>query len=312
MNINQIRYFIAVVDSGSFRSASQMVALSQPALSNSIKTLEDLLQVELLERRKDGVVPTEYGKVLYNFFKSALASVQRGHQEVELMRDGSKGHVSVGAPVGMIDLFLPNIIEQMVLESRGITFDIRYDCLDYLLQDLQHGEVDFLLTPYLQGTMAKEGLAIEKLTDMHFSIYARGSHPLTQKRNVTLDDLLEADWILPESEGMEAFRHELFGNAQAHQINCVVTHNHQPFMIRLLEKLDLLSIMPDYTVEQLTTHGSLKKIDYPPFQPALPAGLIHLAGRHITPSMQLFADTTREYMRSSSHHHFDLLKIHAR
>ena len=265
-----------------------------------------------MERRKDGVIPTAYGKVLYNFFKSALASVQRGHQEVELMRDGSKGRVNIGAPTGMIDLFLPNIIEQMVSKSREITFDIRYDCLDNLLQDLRHGEVDFLLTPYWQGTLLKEGLEIEKLTGINFSIYARSSHPLTQKNNVTLEDLMGADWILAESEGMQALRQELFGTAQAHHINCVVTHNHPPFMINLLEKLDLLSIMPDYTVEQLTTHGSLKKIEYPPFRPSLPAGLIHLTGRHITPSMQLFADTTREYMSNTSHQHVELLKICAR
>ena len=311
MNINQIRYFIAVVDCGSFRSACQMVALSQPALSNSIKTLEDSLQVELLERRKDGVIPTAYGKVLYNFFKSALASVQRGHQEVELMRDGSKGRVNVGAPTGMIDMFLPNIIEQMISKSREITFDVRYDCLDNLVQDLRHGEVDFLLTPYWQGTLLKEGLEIEKLADIRFSIYARSSHPLAQKDHVTLEDLLGADWVLAESEGMQAFRQELFGSAQAHHINCVVTHNHQPFMVNLLEKLDLMSIMPDYTVEQLTTNGTLTKIDYPSFRPSLPAGLIHLTGRHITPSMQLFADTTREYMSNTSQHHFELLEIAA-
>jgi DNA-binding transcriptional LysR family regulator len=45
MNINQIRYFITVVDCGSFNAASDVLALSQPALSNSIRTLEESLQV---------------------------------------------------------------------------------------------------------------------------------------------------------------------------------------------------------------------------------------------------------------------------
>jgi DNA-binding transcriptional LysR family regulator len=252
----------------------------------------------LLERGKQGVLPTAYGKVLYDYFKSALESVQRGRQEVEFMRDGSKGHVNIGAPTGMIDLFLPNIIEQMVSKARGITFDIRYGYLDNLLQALRHGEVDFLLTPYWQETLLADDLEIEKMTDINVSIYARGSHPLAQKKNVTLNDLTEADWILAESEGMQAFRQDLFGTAHARHLNCIVTHNHPPFMINMLEKLDLLSIMPDYTVEHLTTHGSLKKVEYPSFRPSLSAGLIQLTGRHITPSMLLFADTTREYMRS--------------
>ncbi len=294
MNINQIRYFIAVVECGSFREAADTLAISQPALSNSIKTLEDSMQVQLLERRKQGAFPTSYGKVLYDFFKPAAETVQRGRQEVELMRKGSKGHVNIGAPTGMIDLFLPIIAERILTQQPSITFGIRYGYLDYLLRALRHGELDFLLTPYWPKTMLSDDLKFDKLTDVYVSIYARKSHPLAQKRNVSLKDLLEANWIFAESEGMQAFRLELFGADKTRFVKCTMTHNHPPFMINMLEKWDLLSVIPDYTVNQMAKRGSLIKIDYPAFRPSLSAGLIRLADRHITPVMQLSMDIARD------------------
>lgn len=298
MNINQIRYFITIVECGSFREAADKLALSQPALSNSIKTLEDSLQVQLLERRTHGVLPTSYGKVLFDFFKTALESVQRGRREVELMRDGSKGHVNIGAPVGMIDLFLPEIIKLIANESPGITFGVRYGYLDNLLFALRHGELDFLLTPYWPETLQAEDLEIKKLTDVKISIYARAEHPLAQKSDVTLDDLLDADWMFAQSEGIQALRQELFGLENAHLAKGVITCDHPSFMISVLEKMDLLTIIPDYSVENMVMSGSLKRIEYPTYSPSLSAGLINLTGQHITPSMQLFADTTQHFMES--------------
>jgi LysR family transcriptional regulator of abg operon len=294
MNINQIRYFLAIVECGSFRQAAETLSISQPALSNSIKTLEESLQVQLLERRKNGALPTSYGKVLYNFFKSALESVQRGREEVELMREGSTGHVNIGAPTGMIDLFLPSIMERMLSQKPGVTFGTQYGYLDNLLQALRHGQLDFLLTPYWPETTHADDLKIEELTDIYVSIYARESHPLTKKKGATIEDLLEADWIFAQSEGMQAFRLELFGAELARSVKCTITHNHPPFMVNMLEKWDLLSIIPDYTVNHMAKHGSLKIIDYPAFRPSLSAGLIHLTDRHITPAMKLFADTARD------------------
>jgi LysR family tdc operon transcriptional activator len=298
MNINQLRYFVTIVENRSFRAASDLLNVSQPALSNSIKSLEDILQVTLFDRGKNGVFPTPYGKVLYQFFKSALQSVERGNQEVEVMREGSTGHVNVGAPTGMIDLFLPKIIERVNAIQPGITFGVHYGYLDKLLQTLRHGELDFLLSPYWPDTSSANDLEIEKLTELFVSIYARSTHPLARKKNVSLDDLMGAKWIFAESEGMKSFRRALFGDISGKLNNCLMTHNYPPFMANILKELDLLTLIPDYIAAEMVDSGDLKKIRYARFRPTLSAGLIRLTGRHLTPSMQLFLDQTRKFMRA--------------
>jgi len=297
MNINQLRYFVTIFESGSFRAASDILNISQPALSNSIKTLEDYLQVALFDRGKNGILPTPYGKALYHFFTSALQSVERAGEEITVMRDGLKGHINVGAPTGMIDLFLPKIIARVNAIQPAISFDIQYGYLDKLLQALRQGTLDFLLTPYWPVTKLSDDLEIEKLTELSVSIYARSHHPLAKKKNVSLDDLKNAKWIFAISEGMKNFRLELFGSAGAKLKNCTITHNYPPFMINMLKSLDLLSIIPDYAASELVASGAITRIRYARFKPTLSAGIIRLSGRHHTPSMQLFLDQVRKFMR---------------
>lgn len=296
MNINQLRYFVTIYEKRSFRAASEILNISQPALSNSIKSLEEYLQVTLFDRGKSGILPTPYGKVLYHFFKSALQSVERGGQEVEVMRDGSKGHVNVGAPTGMIDLFLPKIIERVNSLQPGITFGVHYGYLDRLLQSLRQGDLDFLLTPYWPVTMQSDDIEIEKLTELSVSIYARRQHPLAKRHKVSLDDLMNANWILAESEGMRSFRRELFANDSGKLKNCIITHNYPPFMINMVKSLDFLTVIPDYVVSDLVLCGDFKRIRYAPFRPTLSAGIIRLSGSHLTPSMELFLDQARKFM----------------
>lgn len=292
LNINQLRYFVAIVDHGSFREASDSLGLSQPALSNSIKALEKSVQVQLLERGKSGALPTPYGKVLYDFFKSAAASVERGFTEVELMRQGSKGQLTIGAPTGLMDLFLPDILEGVIVRQPGTTFVIQYGYLDGLLEALRHGELDFLLTPYWPDILLHDDIEIEKLAELDLSIFASPGHPLTNREIVAAQDLLAADWIFADSAGMTAFRYQLFGE-NFHRVNVKIMHNYPPFLINMMQKINLLTLIPDYIVKKMNEPGRLERINYPDFHPSLSTGLIYMKGRHMTPSMELFADLAR-------------------
>ena len=297
MNVNHLRYFVGVVEHGSFREAAEVLCLSQPALSNSIKTLEDSLQVQLLDRGKAGVTPTPYGAVLYDFFKTALEAIARGEEEVAAMLMGSRGHIRIGAPTGIVDLILPEIIERLVTGRPGVTFAIRHGYLDKLLEALRHGELDFLLSPYWPDMQLLEDIEIERLAELSVSIYARAGHPLAAKSAVTLEDLLDADWIFADSGGHAALRQSLFGD-MTKNVKIKIIHNHRPFMIRVLEKTDLLTIIPDYIVEGTTGPGALKRVNFPAFQTVLATGLIYVSGRHMTPAMNLFADLAREKLAS--------------
>jgi LysR family nitrogen assimilation transcriptional regulator len=70
----QLRYFLAVVEKGSLSGAAQELNLSEPALSKSIRLLEQSLKVQLLERHARGMVPTVSGARLQSMLASSAAS----------------------------------------------------------------------------------------------------------------------------------------------------------------------------------------------------------------------------------------------
>jgi len=113
-----------VVKRGSLRRASEDLNISQPALSNSLKNLEELLGVLLLERSPQGVFPTAFGDALNQCALSALASMDRGKLEIDLLKRGSKGHIRVGAPGGMIEQIVPEIIADINGQKRDYGFSV--------------------------------------------------------------------------------------------------------------------------------------------------------------------------------------------
>jgi DNA-binding transcriptional LysR family regulator len=94
MELTQIKHFVAVVETGGFTKAPEREALSQPAISASIATLETELEVKLLDRRRTVVVPTVAGKHLLDVGKTMLAL--SSSVKAELKHLTQPEHLSLG------------------------------------------------------------------------------------------------------------------------------------------------------------------------------------------------------------------------
>ena len=75
INLNLLKYFYEAVNTGNITRASEKLMISQPAITKAIKELEIELNVKLLERSKKGVVPTDEGKILYEYIKGMEQSL---------------------------------------------------------------------------------------------------------------------------------------------------------------------------------------------------------------------------------------------
>ena len=96
MQFRQLRYFVKIVDAGSFSRAASVVHVAQPALSQQIAELEERLGVMLLQRSARGVRPTAAGEILY---KEASAILHQLDQLPSAIRPSSgepEGTVSLG------------------------------------------------------------------------------------------------------------------------------------------------------------------------------------------------------------------------
>lgn len=96
MNYRHLEYFVKVVQRGSIKDAAERLGVSQPAISAAIQNLEDEFGAKLLDRRREGSVPTVYGKSLYDSAITMGSMVENARQKIAALKDPSLGQLRVG------------------------------------------------------------------------------------------------------------------------------------------------------------------------------------------------------------------------
>lgn len=166
MNLDQIEAILAVVEQGSFRAAADRLNKSQPALSTSIKNLEDEFNILIFDRSEYRPKLTEAGTAFLNVAKATLEAAQyaaRVAAELGKNEAETKLHISVDP------LISTEVIEAIVLECSRPTYPVNLildkSILSGSLQPLISGEVDLALAPNPKtGSDALEGIHLEDVT----------------------------------------------------------------------------------------------------------------------------------------------------
>src|SRR5277367_3621072 len=96
MQFRQLRYFVKIVDAGSFSRAASVVHVAQPALSQQIAELEERLGVMLLQRSARGVRPTAAGEILYREASAILHQLDQLPSAIRPSSGEPEGTVSLG------------------------------------------------------------------------------------------------------------------------------------------------------------------------------------------------------------------------
>lgn len=145
LEIRQIKYFIAIVDSGSVSRAAQRVHIAQSALSRQVSDLEAELKVQLLIRSRSGVVLTESGKVFYEYGQGILKQINDSKEAVRNAENVIVGSVVLGLPQSAsIALALP-LLNAAKAALPKVSFHINEELTGNLLDQLLQGRVDLAL-----------------------------------------------------------------------------------------------------------------------------------------------------------------------
>lgn len=146
MDLRQIRYFVGVVQSGSFTAAAKKLHVAQPALSHQISKLEQTLGEQLLNRHSRGVGLTEAGERLYVHATQILDHLEQARLEVTEFKGPIKGQARIGMPHSVGDL----IAIRVLLHARELYPGITISMIDRMSEELNimlvEGGLDICLT----------------------------------------------------------------------------------------------------------------------------------------------------------------------
>ena len=110
LKTRQLMLLIAIGDEGNIHRAAEILNMSQPAASKLLKDLEDVLGISLFERLPRGMRATWYGETMIRHARIALSSLSQAGSELEALKTGRFGEVSVGAITGPALSLLPQAV----------------------------------------------------------------------------------------------------------------------------------------------------------------------------------------------------------
>jgi molybdate transport repressor ModE-like protein len=187
---------LAIARHGSYTHAASALGVSQPALSNSIAALEKALGVRVLDRTRSGATLTDFGRLLANHAEALQSALSRASGDVALKKDGMEGSLVIGvSPVACVDI-VPDAVALLKRTTPNVSVRIHELPDDQLLEQLQTGEIDLMISP--TGFIADlPDIEREVLLRDTFVIIMRPQNPLAKRKALSLRELRHAEWVMP-------------------------------------------------------------------------------------------------------------------
>jgi LysR family carnitine catabolism transcriptional activator len=145
-SLSSLRLFLQVANSLSFSETARQANLSQPALSRTIRLLEEDLGVRLFDRNSRNVALTPAGAALLPTVERLTADFDQAFRELNQTFQGIKGRVLVGALPSMSANLLPKVIAKFRETRPQVEVIIRENLSEGLLQNLQERMIDFAIS----------------------------------------------------------------------------------------------------------------------------------------------------------------------
>jgi DNA-binding transcriptional LysR family regulator len=189
---------LRIAEHGSYTRAAAAQGVSQPALSNSIAVLEKALGVRVLERTRHGATLTDVGRLLASHAAALDSVLARASGEVELTKLGLEGSLVIGvSPIACVEI-VPDAVAQLKRETPNIAVHIHERPDDELLANLRSGEIDVMISPTGLLTDPPD-IEREVLLRDTFAVIVRRKHPLARRKSLTLAELRDQQWAMPNA-----------------------------------------------------------------------------------------------------------------
>lgn len=192
MKLQQLRFFVAVYEEGSFSAGAQRVHATQSGLSMQVRELEDRYGVTLLTRSSTGVRPTEAGKLFYAQAVRVLRAAVEAEETLRRLSGAVTGHVRVG----LMPTFTRSVLSPALLRFTEAFEVVRLSVLEAYSAQLggavTKGELDFAVVPAISDPA--HVLATPMATDREYLVGAPGDGHLAPVR---LRELAPLRLVLP-------------------------------------------------------------------------------------------------------------------
>ena len=196
IDLELYRVFFVVAKHKHMTKASEELHISQPAISQSIKKLEEQLGGTLFLRSNKGMELTEEGKMFYEYVKGALELINNAENEFTSFKNLDKGEIKIGCSTTLTKLVLLDALKRFHPNYPNININITNDLTSNLINDLKLGKLDFVI--FNESTIKESNLNLQKIKELKQGFVY---NPLFYKDEVkSFEDLNNYPLILQKEE----------------------------------------------------------------------------------------------------------------
>lgn len=195
MTLQELRYLVALADSGHFGQAAEACFVSQSTLSTGLKKLEDFLGVTLFDRSLKRVTPTPIGREIVESARRIVEEAGRIRELAGYAKDPMDRTVHLGVIPTLGPYYLPHVLTLVHQAHPKLRLLLREEMTPHMLTHLAEGKLDAGL---LALPVNDPGLEVVPLFVEPFLAAVPAEHPLAKAKSVKMDDLVQAGLLLLE------------------------------------------------------------------------------------------------------------------
>jgi DNA-binding transcriptional LysR family regulator len=198
LRFRHLEILVAISQQSSLTQAAEALGITQPAVSQWLADIEAAIGAPLFVRGRR-LTPTSIAGPVIAHAKRVLKDAQRTMDDVEAIRDGRLGLVTIGALTGVIATNnLPTAIWRLHETTPDIRISIVEDSISGLWERFDHGEMDVMVTRLAARELAS-GLRTQLLYVDRYQVVCAPTHPLVDKAQVDWRDAVRYPWVMPPS-----------------------------------------------------------------------------------------------------------------
>jgi DNA-binding transcriptional LysR family regulator len=293
IKLQDVHILMAVVQAGSMGKAARHLNTSQPNISKSIADLEHALGVPLLDRHRQGVEPTAYGRALLDCGTAAFDDLRQGVKNIEFLADPATGEARVGGNPFLASTFACAVVDRLSRRYPRMMFHVEGGPTEPLFGKLIDRNLDLVIT-WKFGTI-DERLEFEFLfDDSPFLVVAGARSPWVRRRRIELGELANEPWVLSPPDTVARSIQEAFLASGLPYPRATVFAGLVESRMNLIASGRFLTIFPPSVLRWSTGRRKFKVL--PVELPSAPVsvGIVTLKNRTLSPAARLFIEHARE------------------
>lgn len=191
----RLQVFNAVASQLSFTKAARELHITQPAVTNHIKELENLLGISLFHRDQTGIYLTEAGQILLRYTAKASEEYKKLEYEIGLLKNSFSGTLRIGASTTIEQYVLPPILAQFNKEYPDIKILLFNNNTMHVEKDVLQHTIDLGI---IEGNTGSKEFKYIPFMDDELVAIAHTSQPISKQTQITLDDLKSLPMVVRE------------------------------------------------------------------------------------------------------------------